>query len=121
MAWMVLARVVRWRDAEAETPQPNHDVDEPHEPGTAPIANRHESSSPTRVPTSWFVLGPPLDLQQNGRFTSLSRHTLVILVSRASLHWSTISPTWSRCRSKTGSIEQFLIVSVELCHHLKEE
>jgi hypothetical protein len=38
MAWMVLARVVRWRDAEAETPQPNHDVDEPHEPGTAPIA-----------------------------------------------------------------------------------
>lgn len=33
MAWMVLARIVRWRDAGAEAPQPNHDVDEPHAPG----------------------------------------------------------------------------------------
>jgi len=64
MAWMVLARIVRWRDTGAEAPQPNHDVDEPHEPGTAPIAIAASHRHAHGVPTSWFVLGPPLDLHK---------------------------------------------------------
>ena len=63
--------------------------------------NRLESSSPTRCQPRGLFLGHHL-VYMNGRFTSLSRHTLVILVSRASLRWPTTLPTWLRRPSRLG-------------------